>query len=134
MMRKMIVIAAAAVALPTAAHATRWVLIAQTDAGAQYIDADAIVRDDAISTIWLKIEYLNKGKRGETRALEKWMHDCANGRAKLVALTLYKANGGVVGSAQVPNYRLNWAAISPSSVGEQIHERVCAIDERAPGG
>lgn len=127
MMRKLILIVAVAALLPTAAHATRWVLIAQNDTAARYIDADAIVRDDAVSTIWLKIDYAVQGKDGETRAIEKWMHDCANARAKLIALTLYKPNGKAIGSAELPRYRLDWATIVPSSVGEQIHQRVCSL-------
>ena len=123
----MIITAAVAVVFPTAAQATQWVLIAKNDDAARYIDADAMIREQAIATIWLKTEYASKGKSGEASAVEKWMHDCANRRSKLLALTLYKANGSVIESAELPRYRQEWKPIVTSSIGETIHQRVCGI-------
>jgi hypothetical protein len=128
-MRTLMVIAAVAGMVSTAANATRWILVAKTAGVARYIDVDAIVVDDATATIWLRTEYPNQGKHGEARAIEKWMHDCAKARAKLLALTLYKANGSVIGSAELPRYQSQWTTVVPGSVGETIHQRVCgAID------
>ena len=133
-MRTMIIIAATAVMFPSAANATRWMLIAKTPDSTRYIDADAVVLDDdSVATVWLKTEYVNKGESGETLTIEKWMHDCVHERAKLLALTLYKSDGKVIGSAELPRYRLEWSAIMPGSVGETVHQRVCgAVDGVLP--
>ena len=127
MVRAFATLAALAVVIPTAANAARWVLVTKTPNAARYIDADAFVFDEATATIWLKTDYASKGKSGESVTIEKWMHDCANARAKLLALTLYDAKGRVVGSAELPRYRLEWGAIIPNSIGETIHQRVCGI-------
>jgi hypothetical protein len=103
------------------------VLIANTPGAARYIDADAVVFEEATATFWLRTEYDTKGKSGEKLAVEKWMHDCANDRAKLLALTLYKADGRVIDSAEVPRYRMEWMPIVPDSAGETVHERICGI-------
>jgi hypothetical protein len=126
-MRTMMILAATAAMFPSAANATHWVIVAETPRSIRYIDADAVVLDDRVATLWLKTEYVNKGKSGETLTIEKWMHDCAHARAKLLALTLYKADGSVIGSAELPRYRLDWAAIVPGSTGETVHQRVCSI-------
>jgi surface-adhesin protein E len=124
------IIAAIALVLPTRARATQWVLLAKTQTAAHYVDADAVVFDEATATIWLKTEYASKGKSGEMLTIEKWMHDCANHRAKLLALTLYKADGSVIGSAELPRYRMEWSTVVPGSAGETVHTGVCSILSR----
>ena len=124
-MRRASLLVALVALLPTAAHAARWVLVSETATATRYIDLDAVVIDDQVATLWLKTEYATKQERGEVLAIEKWMHDCANRRAKLLALTRYKANGAVIGSAQLPRYELPWQNIAPDSAGEVIHRRVC---------
>lgn len=126
-MHKVGIIAAVAVMVPSTANATRWVLVAQTPGLTRYIDTDAIVVEDSTATLWLRSEYANRGASGEKRTVEKWMHDCAKARAKVLALTLYKPNGSVIGSAELPRYRLDWSPIIPGSASAVIHERVCAV-------
>ena len=124
---KLILAAGAMSLFPTAGNATRWVQILKSDDGIRYIDTDAIVREDSTVTIWLKVEYATLGKKGEAFTMEKWMHDCANDREKLLALTIYKSNGSVAGSAEEPRYRQEWIRIVPGSIGAGIHERVCGL-------
>ena len=113
--------------LATEANASRWVLLANTSEGASYIDADAVVVDGSTATIWLRTEYATPGKKGEALSIEKWIHDCANERAKLLALTIYKGDGKVAGSAQLPRYRQEWVPVVPGSPGDAIHQRVCGM-------
>jgi hypothetical protein len=127
MSRKLILVAALASMVSAPVNATRWVLIAKGSESIRYVDADEFLFEGATATIWLKTQYASKGKHGETLAIEKWLHDCEHGRSKLLAITTYKANGSVVSSAELPRYRLEWQAIDPSSVGAEIHERVCGI-------
>jgi hypothetical protein len=127
MVRLIITAIALAGAIPTVANATRWVPITKTSDSVRYVDADAFIFEDATAAIWLKTEYAGKGKNGEAHSIEKWLHDCAHGRAKLLAVTLYKADGSVISSGEMPRYRQEWDAIKPGSVGERIHERICGI-------
>lgn len=131
-MRKLIVVAVVASLMSTAASATRWVVVATTDDAVRYVDADALVRDGETATIWLKTEYATTRNKGESLTIEKWLHDCALGRTKLLALTLYKPNGSVIRSGESPRYREEWEAIVPGSVGERIHRRVCGIGDADP--
>lgn len=125
MFRNVMLASALTCVISMPANATRWVRIAETDAAVRYIDADAVVRTSDLVTIWLRTEYIHPGQRGEAAAVEKWTHDCTNRRAKVLALTLYKANGDVIASAELPHYRQDWEPIPPSSVGEDIHQRLC---------
>jgi hypothetical protein len=127
MMREILTIAALALVIPTTAYATRWVPVAKSPDSVRFVDADAFIFDEATATIWLKTEYAGKGKSGEAVSIEKWLHDCAHGRAKLLALTLYKADGNVISSAEMPRYRQEWDAIKSGSIGERIHQRICGI-------
>jgi hypothetical protein len=130
MIRAIIMTVAAEAMFPAAASAARWILVANSSGVERYIDVDAVVIDGRVVTFWQKTEYANQGKSGETSAVEKWMHDCANSRAKLLALTLYKADGSVIGSAQLPRYRQEWTDIIANSAGEAVHQRVCgAMDD-----
>lgn len=125
-MRTLMFLAAFAVMLPAAANATRWVLVSKTSDDTRYIDLDAVILDGSVATVWLKTEYLSRGRSGEASSIEKWMEDCAHQRAKLLALTLYRADGRVISSAEVPRYREEWVTIVPGSVGEGIYQRICA--------
>jgi hypothetical protein len=126
-MVRALVVALSVAVVPTGSLAARWVPIDRSAAASSYLDADQIVRDGDVVTIWLKVEFAAPGKKGEARTIEKWMHDCANNRAKLLALTLYKANGTVIGSAESPRYDLEWETLPNGSVAEEIHEKVCDL-------
>lgn len=129
MIGKLMLAMALASAVSAEASATRWVRVADTDSAVYFVDADAIVRADAIVTIWLRTEFAQPGSRKESVAVEKWLHDCANRQVKLLAITFYKSNGDVVASAQRPRYRQDWDAIVPSSAGEVIQRRVCGMNK-----
>ena len=111
--------------LSSGADAARWAIVNTTATGVQFVDLDSVVFDKAIATIWLRTELAEEGKRGASVTLEKWMHDCANRRVKLIALTLYKADGSVIGSAELPRYQEEWSEIVPYSAPEIVHRRIC---------
>jgi hypothetical protein len=125
MMRNVVAFVVTFAIFSGAANASRWAAVGTTGSGVQFIDLDAIIFEDGIATIWLRTELAEKGRRGESVTLEKWMHDCANGRAKVLALTMYKADGSVIGSAQLPRYELEWTPLIPNSPAYVVHEHVC---------
>ena len=123
--RKFLILAATASLIPSAAHGTRWVLITQTESRTYYVDMDAIVFDGPVATIWLRTEFAREGKKGESFSIEKWLHDCENDRAKLLALTIYKSNGRVMGSGQSPRYREDWQSFPANSEEGLLHRQIC---------
>lgn len=123
--RTYLIIAAIATLLPSAADAARWVLLTKTEDRTYYLDMDAIVFDGPVATIWLRTELAREGKKGEAFSIEKWMHDCENSRAKLLALTIYKSNGRVMGSGELPRYRQDWQTFPANSEGDVLHRRIC---------
>lgn len=112
--------------LSSESEAARWIVVNKTALGTQYVDFDAVVIDKSIATIWVRTEVIQPTKRGASISLEKWLHDCANNRAKLVAITFYKADGSVVGSAAVPGYEENWSDVVPGSATGVVHQRICS--------
>lgn len=108
-----------------AAYASRWTPFAEIAGDLYFIDADAIVIQDSVSTFWLKTVFAELGEKGLAASIEKWMHDCQNNRAKMIAVTLYKSNGQIIGSGEQPRYEIAWKAISPGSRTEKIHHQIC---------
>ena len=117
-----------------AGKASRWVAVGKTADAVRSVDADEIVRDKAVATIWLKTEYSRQGPSGEAVAIEKWMHDCGNGRLKLLAFTLYQANGSVIVSAERPRYAQRWDQVVTGTIGDEIHQSVCGTEDSNPDG
>ena len=107
------------------ANATKWALVGETDSGFYFVDMDALVVDESVATIWLRTELKRKGKSGEAVTIEKWIHDCRMDRSKILAVTLYKSNGNVIGSGALPRYRQDWSAIVPGTAGDLVHRKVC---------
>ena len=110
---------------PSAASAKQWAPVAETDSAKFYWDTDAIVWDDEVATIWIRIERLSAERNKESFALQKWMYDCHEPRIKLLAVTTYKANGSVIGSAEAPRYSMEWSTIVSGSVHSIVHARLC---------
>jgi hypothetical protein len=123
--RAFLILAATATLIPSAAHGTRWVLITKSESRTYYVDMDAIVFDGPVATIWLRTELTTVGKKGEAFSIEKWLHDCENDRAKLLALTIYKSNGRVMSSGQSPRYREDWQSFPANSEEGLLHRRIC---------
>jgi hypothetical protein len=123
--RDFLILAATATLIPSAAHGARWVLVTKTESRTYYIDMDAIVFDGPVATIWLRTELAREGKKGEAFSIEKWLHDCENDRAKLLALTIYKSNGRVMGSGQLPRYRGDWQSFPANSDEGLLHRQIC---------
>jgi hypothetical protein len=132
-MRASAVLLAASALIASPAAAYRWLHIAERGNSSFSVDTDALVWDDAVATIWLRTIHLSYPKNKEASAVEKWIHDCENGRAKLIAMTAYKADGSVIISAQVPRYEQSWRDIEPGSINEEVHRKICRWQQEQRG-
>jgi hypothetical protein len=124
-MRNILIVAIIALSVPSAAFGTRWVSVVKDDKQTFYIDLDAVVFDGRVATIWLKTQLTRPSKKGPASKVEKWMHDCESDRAKLLAITIYKANGNVMGSGEAPHYTQDWQRSSANAHLQAIHRRIC---------
>lgn len=124
-MRTFLLFLAVSLSISSAAFGARWVSVTKDDERTFYIDLDAVVFDGLVTTIWLKTVLVQQGVKGEASRIEKWMHDCANDRTKLLAITVYKANGQVIGSGEAPHYTQDWQSSSADAQTTIIHRRVC---------
>lgn len=122
-----------ALTISTAASAERWIAVSGAGPDARYLDLDGVVVDGRTATIWLRTEFAVTGKKGAASSLEKWMFDCAHSQAKLLAVTIYKTDGSVVGSGESPRYWEQWADVPPQSALAVVHERVCGALSGANG-
>lgn len=122
---RMFLAANVAVYFAGVAEAARWVPLTDIGNDTYYVDADALVLQDSIATIWLKTVFAQLGEKGSATTIEKWMHDCQNNRSKLLAITLYKSDGSVIGSGELPRYKQEWTTPVQGSTGAMIHDRIC---------
>jgi len=124
-MRRFLIFLLIAASVPSAAFATRWASVTKDDERHYYIDLDAVVIDGLVRTIWLKTVLDHPVKKREAFRVEKWMHDCENNRVKLLAITVYKASGAVVGSGEAPHYTQDWQSSPADAQTKIIHQQVC---------
>lgn len=117
----------ALLATPGAGRATEWLSVLDGRDAHRFIDADAIVLDGPMRTFWLRNDFRIANSKGMVRSVEKWIHDCEHGRAKMIALTWYDAKGRVIGSSELPRYELSWIGVTPDSIVGHIHSKVCAL-------
>lgn len=120
--------------ISTAAAAERWVPVDGAGPDLRYVDLDGVVLDGATATIWLRTNFAYLGKKGAASSLEKWMFECSRSQAKLLAVTMYKANGVVIGSGESPRYLERWTDVPPQSSLRVVYERVCGAIRRAEKG
>lgn len=112
---------------PSAANTSRWVFLTETEGRSYFVDADAVTIEKMVVTIWLKTVLAVPRPKGEASAIEKWMHDCENDRAKLLAVTIYKSDGRVISSGEIPHYEQAWKTTAEQRPADLVHNEVCKI-------
>lgn len=129
-MRRIIIFLVIAFSVPSALSATRWVSVSKDSERQYYIDLDEVVVDGVMRTIWLKSVLFHPIKKREASRVEKWMHDCENNRVKLLAITVYRADGGVLGSGEAPHYTQGWQNYSHVTRSELAHQKACGYSSK----
>jgi hypothetical protein len=114
-MRKLLTLAAMAIATPSVAHATDWLSVG----GGAYIKGQDLFQRGGYRVVWTRIDMPN-GRREVVRYAVR----CSTAQVASVGGTVYEA-----GKLAAPAALENWSFATPDTVGEAIVRMACLNPE-----
>ena len=118
--------AAAAMAMPSPALAAEWVFYSESDSGALlYYDADSLRTDGRTATVWVREDASRDRTVDYREARRHLMIDCTNNTRRLLAFTVYGADGGILSAETIPPAEQEDMEIPPDTIGDDLRQAVC---------
>jgi len=114
--------------LAAARASAAWQAVDQNAASTTYADSATITRNGDLSRMWWLVDYSSFQRMVEVGYYSQKTHsefDCAQRRARALALSLRNEHMGEGGAIYTDDSQHDWEAVEAGSVGEKLWRVAC---------